>query len=123
MTVYNQDPATRGQVSNLLTTIPGLKQTYNGVELQVNTRLSKATMFGGLTIGRDYGDKDSGDLNNPNLLINNHGRDRLRLALPGSGGVQLPASRPRCSSPARSARQQGLPQCATTSSRRRSCLA
>jgi hypothetical protein len=73
LTVYNQDPATRSKVQNLLTTIPDLKQTYNGVELQVNTRLSKATVFGGLTLGRDYGDNDGGDLNNPNVLINNTG--------------------------------------------------
>lgn len=73
MTVYNQDPATRGRVRNVLTTVPDLKQTYNGVEFQVNTRLSKATVFGGLTIGTDYGDQDSGDLNNPNVRINNRG--------------------------------------------------
>jgi hypothetical protein len=73
LTVYNQDPATRGLVGNLLTTIPDLKQTYNGVEFQVNTRMSKATLFGGVTIGKDYGDQDSGDLNNPNVLINNTG--------------------------------------------------
>ena len=30
-------------------------------------------MFGGLTIGRDYGDQDSNDLNNPNFVINNTG--------------------------------------------------
>ena len=58
---------------NLVTTIPDLKQTYNGVEFQVNTRLTKATLFGGLTLGRDYGDNDSGDLNNPNVRINNTG--------------------------------------------------
>ena len=73
LTVYNQDPATRGQVRNLLKTMPDLTQRYNGVEFQVNTRMSKATVFGGLTIGSDYGDQDSGDLNNPNLRINNRG--------------------------------------------------
>ena len=73
MTVYNQDPATRLNVQNQLTTIPDLKQTYNGVEFQVNTRMSKATVFGGLTLGRDFGDQDSGDLNNPNNRINNQG--------------------------------------------------
>jgi hypothetical protein len=73
LTVYNQDPATRGQVRNVLKTIPDLKHVYNGVEFQVNTRLSRATVFGGLTIGRDFGDQDSGDLNNPNLRINNQG--------------------------------------------------
>jgi hypothetical protein len=73
MTVYNQDPATRGLVKNVVTTIPSLRQWYNGVEFQINTRLSKMTAFGGFTIGRDYGDQDSGDLNNPNNLINNRG--------------------------------------------------
>jgi hypothetical protein len=73
LVVYNQDPATRGLVSNVVTTLPALKQSYNGVEFEVNTRLTKATVFGGVTIGRNYGDTDSGDLNNPNLLINNRG--------------------------------------------------
>ena len=74
LVVYNQDPATRGQVRNVLKTLPELKQTYNGVEFQVNTRMANATAFAGLTIGKDYGDQDSGDLNNPNLRINNTGR-------------------------------------------------
>src|SRR5262245_28173282 len=73
MTVYNQDPATRTLVQNQLTTIPDLKQTYNGVEFQVNTRFTQGNVFGGLTIGRDFGDQDSGDLNNPNVRINNAG--------------------------------------------------
>ena len=71
--VYNQDPATRGQVRNVLTTIPDLKQRYNGIEFQVNTRFDKGSMFGGLTIGENFGDIDSGDLNNPNVRINNRG--------------------------------------------------
>jgi len=79
--VYNQDPATRTAVRNVLTTIPELSQRYNGVEFQVNTRLSRATVFGGFTIGRDDGDQDStsscsgcsSDFNNPNNLINNRG--------------------------------------------------
>jgi hypothetical protein len=81
MTVYNQDPTTRGQVRNVVATVPDLSQSYNGVEFQVNTRLTRATIFGGLTIGRDRGDQDttsscSGcgtDFNNPNNLINNNG--------------------------------------------------
>lgn len=73
MTVFNQDPATRGQVRNLLTTVPDLTQRYNGVEIQVDTRLSKATLFGGFTIGNNHGDQDAGDLNNPNNRINNRG--------------------------------------------------
>lgn len=73
LTVYNQDPATRGQVRNVLKTVPDLKHVYNGVEFQVNTRFSQATVFAGLTLGRDFGDQDSGDLNNPNIRINNEG--------------------------------------------------
>src|SRR5262249_23015011 len=79
MTVYNQDPATRTLLRNVVTTIPDLEQTYNGVEFQVNTRLPRATVFGGLTIGRDHGDQDTtsscsgcgNDFNNPNNRINN----------------------------------------------------
>ena len=41
MTVYNQDPATRGQVRNVLKTIPELSQRYHGVEVQFNTRLDR----------------------------------------------------------------------------------
>jgi hypothetical protein len=73
LVVYNQDPTTRTAVKNVLTTIPDLRQTYNGVEFQVNTRLSRAAVFGGLTIGRDDGDQTGSDLNNPNNLINNRG--------------------------------------------------
>ena len=32
-----------------------------------------ANVFGGFTIGNNYGDQDSGDLNNPNNRINNKG--------------------------------------------------
>lgn len=73
MTVYNQDPATRGLVRNVLKTLPELTQQYNGFEAQFDTRLTRATFFGGITLGRNYGDQDSGDLNNPNLRINNRG--------------------------------------------------
>lgn len=73
MTVYNQDPATRGLVRNVLKTIPDLSHRYHGVEFQFTTRLSRANVFGGITIGNNYGDQDSGDLNNPNLRINNRG--------------------------------------------------
>jgi hypothetical protein len=49
------------------------------VEFQVNTRMERATVFGGFTIGSDRGDQDTfqspltGDMNNPNVLINNVG--------------------------------------------------
>ena len=61
MTVYNQDPATRGQVRNLLKTIPELSQRYHGFEAQFNTRLDDVDPFGGVTIGNNYGDQDAGD--------------------------------------------------------------
>jgi outer membrane receptor for Fe3+-dicitrate len=73
MTVYNQDPTTRGAVRNVLKTLPELKHRYHGAEFQINTRLTRATFFAGLTIGANRGDQDNGDLNNPNLLINNYG--------------------------------------------------
>ena len=73
MTVYNQDPATRGQVRNLLTTIPEMSHRYHGFEAQFNTRLDDVTVFGGITIGNNYGDQDAGDWNNPNVRINNQG--------------------------------------------------
>src|SRR5262249_11782354 len=71
LTIYNQDPATRGLQKNVVRTVPGWTQTYNGVEFQVNTRLTRATLFGGLTVGKDFGDQDgmtfpNGDVNNPN---------------------------------------------------------
>jgi outer membrane receptor for Fe3+-dicitrate len=112
LTVYNQDPATRGQVRNVLKTIPDLRQTYNGVEFQINTRLTKATLFAGLTIGSNEGDQDGGDLNNPNVRINNQGavgfdapyqiRGGFSYSLPA--GVQLSGS---------IREQSGLPQTRT----------
>jgi hypothetical protein len=112
MTVYNQDPTTRGSVRNVLKTIPDLRQTYNGVEFQVDARLTKLTVFGGLTIGANRGDQDGGDLNNPNVRINNHGavgfdapyqvRGGFSYLLPGE--VQLSGS---------VREQSGLPQTRT----------
>ncbi len=96
MTVYNQDPATRGQVRNVLKTIPDLKQRYHGVEFQFNTRLSNATVFGGLTIGNNWGDQDGGDLNNPNNRINNQGDIGFDAPYQIRGGFsyRLPAEHP-----------------------------
>jgi len=99
MTIYNQDPATRSLVRNIVQTIPDLEQHYNGVEFQVNSRLTNATIFGGLTIGRDYGDQDTppaplgSDLNNPNFRINNRGAIGFDSTYQIRGGFsyQLPA--------------------------------
>jgi hypothetical protein len=74
LTVYNQNPATLGQISYLEKTLPNLYQRYNGVEFQVNSRVHKLMIYSGLTIGKNYGTPDgsstSGDFNNPNNLIN-----------------------------------------------------
>ncbi len=112
MTVYNQDPATRGQVRNVLKTIPDLRQRYHGVEFQFNTRLSRSTFFGGLTIGNNYGDQDGGDLNNPNVRINNQGDIGFDAPYQIRGGFSytLPAE-VRLSGSLRAA--SGLPQTRT----------
>jgi Carboxypeptidase regulatory-like domain len=93
LTVYNQDPATRGQVRNVLKTIPDLRQWYNGVEFQINTRLTRASYFAGFTIGKNQGDQDGGDLNNPNVRINNQGAVGFDAPYQIRGGFsyQLPA--------------------------------
>ena len=44
------------------------------MEIQVNTHVRKAMLFGGFTVGRNYGDTDGGlDYNDPNNLIGNRG--------------------------------------------------
>src|SRR5262249_2244266 len=94
MTVYNQDPTTRTLVQNQLTTIPDLRQSYNGVEFQVNTRLTKATVFGGFTGGSDYGSQDSGAPNPPNSRATNKANTGFDSPYPLRGGFsyQLPSA-------------------------------
>ena len=93
MVVYDQDPSTRGQFNMLQTTLPYLHQMYNGAEIQVNSRFSRATLFGGLTVGRDYGTPDGGsDYNNPNVRQNwvgNIGYDST-FQIRAGGSYQLP---------------------------------
>lgn len=70
VTVFNQDPATLGRADRLITNIPDLEDTYNGVEITATKRLSNRwQLLAGLTIGRDEGLYDRGlndDFNNPN---------------------------------------------------------
>ena len=77
LTVYNQNPGTQGKFNLLQKTLPSLYEHYNGVEFQVNSRFSKATVFAGFTIGKDFGTPSgtSTDLNNPNNLINYAGNE------------------------------------------------
>jgi hypothetical protein len=74
VTVFNQDRTTLGGADRLITNIPGLEDTYNGVELTVTKRMTNNwQLVGGLTVGRDEGLFDRGlndDFNNPNLNVN-----------------------------------------------------
>ncbi len=72
LVVYNQNPSTLGQINLIQKTLPQLYQRYNGVEFQVNSRLSRVNVFAGFTVGSNTGTPDgtSTDLNNPNNLIN-----------------------------------------------------
>jgi uncharacterized protein (DUF2141 family) len=74
VTVYNQDPATLGLASRIITNVAGLEDTYNGVEFTATKRMANRwQLVAGLTIGRDKGLYDRGlndDFNNPNLNIN-----------------------------------------------------
>jgi len=96
----------------VLKTIPDLEQHYNGIEFQLNTRMSRATVFGGFTIGNSSGDQDSGDLNNPNVRINNSGDIGFDspYQLRGGFSYQLPVGL-QLSGSVRAA--EGLPQTRT----------
>ena len=82
VTAYNQDRSTLGRADRLITNIPGLQDTYNGVELTMSKRMTRNwQLLGGLTIGKDEGRFDRGlndDFNNPNLNIN---REDARISL------------------------------------------
>ena len=93
MTVYNQDPTTRGAVRNVLKTIPELRQTYNGVEFQINTRLTKATLFAGLTIGSNYRRSGQRRPEQSEPAHQQSGQHRIRFAVSDSRRLQLHATR------------------------------
>lgn len=87
VTVYNQDRATLGRADRLITNLPGLADTYNGIELTVTKRMTgKWQLVGGLSLGKDEGmfDRALGDdFNNPNLNVNREnaiiGQDSTRI--------------------------------------------
>jgi Carboxypeptidase regulatory-like domain len=74
ITVYNQDGATLGAADRLITNIPELDDTFNGVEFTAVRRMTgRWQLVGGLTIGKDEGVYDRGlndDFYNPNLNVN-----------------------------------------------------
>jgi hypothetical protein len=74
ITVYNQDRATLGAADRLITNIPELDDTFNGVEFTAVRRMTgRWQLVAGLTIGKDEGVYDRGlndDFYNPNLNVN-----------------------------------------------------
>jgi hypothetical protein len=69
VTVYNQDPATRGAFDVLWDNAPELDQTYHGVDITLTKRMSDGWMaMGSVVFGKNRGDifGEGADLNNPN---------------------------------------------------------
>ena len=100
VTVFNQDPALRGQFDRVYGNYPEMDQTYNGVEVTFNKRLDRWSILGGLTVGRATGDiyGRSADLNDPNYQFR-RGVDRVRRAGLLQGGRALPSCPTRCRPP------------------------
>jgi hypothetical protein len=76
LTVYNQDPATRGLQDLLLTNQDVLWSKYDGFEMKFEKRFANGgAILGGFTVGKTWGNVrgSSTDLNNPNTLINAYG--------------------------------------------------
>ena len=71
VTVYNQDPATRGKFDTLWTNEPAMNERFDGVDMTINKRMSNHWMvMGCMSIGRDHGDTyGTTDLNNPNFTF------------------------------------------------------
>ena len=73
VTVFNQDPATLGSADRIITNIPDLTDSYNGIEFSATKHMAgRWELLGSLTVGRDKGLYDSGlndDFNNPNLNL------------------------------------------------------
>ena len=73
VTVYNQDPATRGKFDYIYNNEPSLDSTFNGGDITVEKRLSRGWMLtGGVSLGKNIGDiydrtATGNELNNPNL--------------------------------------------------------
>jgi hypothetical protein len=69
VTVYNQDPALRGQFDVLWDNFSELDTVYKGVDLRINKRLADRWMLSAsASLGKNEGDTFAGsDLNNPNF--------------------------------------------------------
>ena len=93
VTVYNQDPATRGRFDVLWSNFDELDGEFKGIDLTFNKRLSNRWMvMGGLSLGRNTVDTYAGaDLNNPNNTFR-HGLDQrdVPVSFKVSGLYELP---------------------------------
>jgi hypothetical protein len=78
VTVFNQDPATKGQFDIVWNNEPALNSTYNGGDVTVNRRLGNGWLLtGGVSLGKNIGDiyptptsaSVKNDLNNPNFTF------------------------------------------------------
>lgn len=72
---YNLDRAYFGVQENVYDNQSPLDTEYDGVEFTASKRLSdRWQLFAGLTLGKNVGGLTTGDLNDPNNLINQQGR-------------------------------------------------
>jgi hypothetical protein len=115
VTVFNQDPATRGKNDILWDNEAALDSIYDGTDLTVNKRLSHGWMLaGGVSIGKNVGDiYGTDDLNNPNKTFRRgiQGND-VPVSLRLSGLYELPLG---ISASATFQRQSGFPELTTVS--------
>lgn len=83
VTVYNQDPASRGRFDVVFDNAPELNSAFHGVDFTANKRLtSKWMLMTGVSLGKNVGDiYGTGDLNNPN---NTFRQGRIEFDVPVS---------------------------------------
>lgn len=95
VTFYNLDRAFFGLQDNVLDNEPLLDTEYNGIEITGSKRLSNRwQMTGGATIGKMFGGLNTGELNDPNNLINQRGvvGANATYSIKISGSYLLPGS-------------------------------
>jgi hypothetical protein len=93
VTVFNQDPATRGRFDVVWDNYPELNSQYSGVEATFTKRLADRWMFmSNVAFGKNVGNiSEAGDLNNPNFTFRRGiiGND-VPFALKASGIYEFP---------------------------------
>ncbi|MGC4086195.1 MAG: hypothetical protein QM736_29750 [Vicinamibacterales bacterium] len=95
VTVFNQDPATRGRFDTVYSNEPALDRTFHGVDLDLQKRMSNGWMLmGSVSYGKNVGDiyGATADLNNPNYTFRRGVAtvDDVPLFLKISGAYDLP---------------------------------